>query len=212
MKKALCSLFFMTLIPLAVPALNLWGIEITGIEIHSGLLSISNTVVDSAPAPLVNPVGLSIPFRYGEYFVFRPEVSVFWNPYEWNGQRAIPTEANLFDAVMMMGLVIHPQAGIIYSLFPRLAVSGEAGLAFVNRFPIGFLGDGGDQALDITAWFVAGRFLYPSLSGSLLWQISELFTLSLRYTFLYPIFQLWNPEPWNDQVISGFELGLRFNF
>lgn len=189
----------------------LWGVEIDGLEIGSGLALLSNSVVDSAPDPVVNTLSLSVPFRFQEIFVFRPEAQVHFQNYGFENGRAVPLES-MFDSVMMMALVLSPRVGVEFSLGDNLGVMGDWSLDFVNRIPVFFIGQGGSQALDITGWFISGRFLYTSVSGGMLWKFSEFFTLALRGKYSLPLFNFWTGETWWDQQIWELGLGIRWVF
>lgn len=192
--------------------LTLWGVDINGLEVQSSYYLILNAVEDGAPDPLVNTVGASVPFRFLGNWLFRPEAQVFWLGYKFADGRAVP-ESSLWDHVTILSLLINPTVGYEFPLGPTLAWSAEAGLGFLNRFPIFLNGKtAADMALPVTGWLMAGRLFYPNVGSSLSWQFSPLFAATLRAQLLYPVFNLWGGLPWYDQLTFGGGFGIRFTF
>ena len=211
MKQASFWLLFLVLVPSSW-GLTVWGIDINGLEVQSSYFVVFNSVGDSAPAPFVNTVGASIPFRFLGRFLFRPEAQVFFINYAYRGDRAVP-EDSMFDNVMVLSLLVNPTVGYEFPLTPTLAVAAEAGLGFNTRFPIFLNGKkAADMALPVTGWLMAGRFLYPDLGAGITWQFSPLFAATLRAQAFYPVFNHWNDLPWWDEFTFGLGLGLRFTF
>ncbi len=193
-------------------ALSLWGAEINGLEVGTGILWIRNTVADSAPDPICNTFELSVPFRIQNTWIFRPEAQVFFQTYGYQNGRAIPIES-MFDSVSMMGLLFNPTFGTEWRLSPYLRTYAEGGLGLLFRLPVFLNGTtAGSMAGPITSWFAAGRFLYPNLGGGLGWQFSPLLALMLRAQVYYPLFNLWDQLPWDDELMVGATLGIRFTF
>jgi len=204
-------LLFLVLAPSSW-GLTLWGVDINGLEVQSSYYLILNSVEDSAPDPLVNAVGASIPFRFLGQFMFRPEAQVFLLGYKYANGRAVP-ESSAWDHVVVLSLLINPTIGYEFALGPNFALSAETGLGFFNRFPIFFNGvTAADMALPVTGWLMAGRLFYPNLGTSATWQFSPLFAVTLRAQGFYPIFNHWNNLPWYDELTVGGGLGIRFTF
>lgn len=192
---------------------NLWGVDVSGVEVQSSLWLIQNAVTDGAPSPIVNTIGLSIPLRFLKTWVFRPEVQAFTLGYAYEDGRAVPESDNLFDNVTILGLMINSVGGYEWRLSQTLVWTNEVGLGFLARIPIYFNGStAADMAIPATAWLLAGRLIYPNLGTSLAWQFSPLFTAVVRAQLFYPIFDLWGGLPWYDQLTLGGGIGIRYSF
>jgi hypothetical protein len=211
MKRALFWLLFLVLVPSSW-GLSLWGVDIKGIEVQSSYYSILNAVGDGAPDPFVNTLGVSIPFRFLNHWLFRPEVQMFWLDYKYQDGRAVP-ESSIWDNVTILSILINPTFGYEFPLTPTLAAAAEGGLGFMLRAPIALNGTtAGDMALPVTGWLLAGRFIYPDVGGGITWQFSPLLAATLRLQLFYPIFDLWGGLPWYDELTYGAGLGIRFTF
>jgi len=211
MKRAPFWLMFLVLAP-ASWGLTIWGVDINGLEVQSSYYLILNAVGDSGVDPLVNTLGLSIPFRFLGRFLFRPEAQVFLVNYAYQGGRAVPQDS-MWDNVTVLSLMLNPTVGYEFPLNPVLSVATEAGMGFLIRAPVFLAGKtAGDMALPITGWLMAGRFLYPDLGSSITWQFSPLFAATFRAQAFYPVFNLWDNLPWYDEFTLGVGLGLRFTF
>jgi hypothetical protein len=192
--------------------LTLWGVDINGLEVQSSWWSVQNAVGDGAPNPVVNTLGVSIPFRFLGHWTARPEVQFFTLGYKFQDGRAVPESAE-WDNVTILGVMINPTAGYEFTLSPTLSWAAEGGFGFLARFPIFFNGStASDMALPATGWLLAGRFLYPNVGSSITWQFSPLFAATLRGQLFYPIFNLWNGLPWYDELTYGIGIGIRFTF
>jgi hypothetical protein len=211
MKRAVFWVLFLSLAP-ASWGLTLWGVDINGLEIESSIFTIVNSVGDSAPDPIVNTVGLSVPFRFMGHFLFRPEAQLFFLSYAYQDGRAVP-EDSMFDNVVVMSIMLNPTFGYEFPINPTLSWSAEGGLGFLLRFPVFLNGTtAGDMALPVTGWLLAGRLFYPDVGSGITWQFSPLFALTLRAQLFFPIFNLWNDLPWYDELTYGAGLGVRFTF
>jgi hypothetical protein len=207
--RRILFLLLLILPNLSLGAVEVFGVDIEGLEVHGGGFYILNAVADSAPDPIVNSVGVSIPFRFLSYFTFRPETQFFLQTYGFQQGRSVPLET-MFDSVLFLTWMLNPALGVEFPLTPDFSVGAEVGVNFYNRFPIYFLGTGGSQALEATGWFYSGRFIYPTVGGHIVWQFSELFAVTLRTSLQYPLFNLWTNSPWYDQLALGLNMGLRF--
>ncbi len=206
--------FWLLLLTLASPSwgVTLWGVDINGIELQTSYLSILNVVQDSAPDPLVNAIGASIPFRFSGSWTFRPEAQLFFLGYTFQGGRAVP-QSSEWDNVTILSLMINPTLGYEIPFSPTLSWSNEVGLGFLARFPVLFNGATAiDMALPVTGWLLAGRLLYPNLGTGVTWQFSPLFAVTLRAQAFYPVFNLWEGLPWYDEFTYGLGLGIWFTF
>lgn len=211
MKRALIALLLVLTAP-ASWAYNLWGVDINGLELQSSIWSIRNAVTGTAPDPVVNTLGVSIPFRFLGNWTFRPEAQVFYQGYAFANGRAVPESAE-WDNVTILGVMIHPTGGFEYDLTPTLSWSAEAGLGFLARFPLYLNGSkAGDWALPVTGWLLAGRLFYPSLGTGITWQFSPVFAFTVRGQAFFPIFNLWNNLPLDDEFTYGVGVGVRFTF
>jgi len=211
MKRVAFWVFLLAMAP-ASWGLSIWGIDINGLELESSVFSIVNAVGDSAPDPLVNTIGVSVPFRFMGRYLFRPEIQMFFVSYSYQGGRAVP-EDSMFDNVVVLSLMLNPTFGYEFPLNPTLAWTVEGGLGFLLRSPVFLNGaTAGDMALPVTSWLLAGRLFYPNVGTGITWQFSPLFAITLRAQLFYPIFDLWNNLPWYDELTYGAGLGVRFTF
>lgn len=211
MKRWLCGLLFTGLVSSAW-AVNIWGVDVNGLELQSSVWSIRNAVVGTAPDPVVNTLGASIPFRFLGHWTFRPEAQFFWQNYLMLDGRAVPA-ADMEESVTLLGVMVNPTAGYELTLNPTLAVVGEGGLGFLLRFPLFLNGKGAsDYVLPATSWLLAGRFFYPNLGVGLTWQFSPLFAFTVRGQAFFPVFDLWGGLPFDDEFTYGVGVGIRFTF
>jgi len=204
-------LFLFLLSPLGLFAFEIFGIDVQGLEIGSAILMVNNGVEDSAPSPVVNSLQLSVPTQINDFLYFRPEAFIFWNPYVFQDNRAVPIEAD-FDSTLMLSLGLNLPFGTNWTINPVFELGAETGPSLIYRLPILPLGTGGGGTLETTGWFLAGRFLYWETGGGLVWRFSELFSVALRGQFYLPIYALWDDLPLGDQIIWGLSMGLRFRF
>lgn len=196
---------------LGLYGLELLGIEFNGLEVQGGLGYALNSVEDSAPDPILAIAGLSLPLLFPNSLSFRPEFTFYTNTYAFQNQRAVPIES-MFDSVLLLAVGFFPWLGQEWQLSEVVSAGYEATLGFVFRFPIFFYGTGSSYALDVTSWYLGGRFLYPSASGFVTWKFSELFRLTSRLAVLLPLFNLWTDAAIWDQFQLNFLVGIRWDF
>jgi|GEM_PF-1400948 hypothetical protein len=198
---------------LAMPlqAANLLGVEVPGLELQFGYDFILNSVDDSAPNPVIsNSFGASVPLVVSPNLVFRPEVSAFFQSMQYLIDRPVPVEA-MYDNVSVMVLVASANLGYEFPVLKTLTVVPEVGVAFALRLPVGTAGTGAtEMVLPLTAWYLAGRFLYPEFGLGMLYQFSDRYTLFVRVQGMEPVFNLWSNLLWWDQLVLTVNLGLRF--
>lgn len=213
MKWAGFGLWLLVLVP-GSWGLTVFGVDVNGLELQSSVWSIQNAVGDGAPDPIVNTLGVSIPFRFLGQWTFRPEAQAFYLGYRYleTEGRAVP-EDQAYDNVTILGIMINPTGGYEIPLTPALSWVVEGGVGFLIRVPVYLNGKrAGEMALPATGWLMAGRFLYPDVGTSLTWQFSPLFAATVRAQAFYPVFNLWNGLPWYDQFTYGIGIGVRFTF
>ena len=192
-------------------ALEFLGLDFNGLEIQGGLGYVFNSVQNSAPDPILALAGFSLPLKFPNSLVFRPEFQFSTNTYAFQDGRAIFIES-MFDSVMLLSIGFFPWLGQEFDLTEVLTLGYDATLGFLFRFPIFFYGKGANYAVDVTSWYLAGRFLYPSGSGYLTWKFSELFRLTVRLQLLLPLFNLWTPTALWDQLQTNLLVGVRWDF
>ncbi len=191
--------------------LELFGVEFTGVEVHGGLGYAFNSVENSAPDPILAIAGLSLPLIFPNSLSFRPEFNFYTNHYAFQDGRAVPIES-MFDSVLLLAVGFFPWLGQEWELTEVLSAGYEATLGFVFRFPIFFYGTGAAYALDVTSWYLGGRFLYPSAAGFFTWKFSELFRFTTRLALLLPLFNLWTEAALYDQMQFNLLIGIRWDF
>lgn len=208
MRRPLLWMVFLTLAP-GCWGLNLWGVDVPGIELQSSLWSIQNAVEDAAPDPVVNTLGASISIGLEDRWSLRAEAQVFTLGYAFRGGRAVPESAE-WDNVSVLGIMLNPTAAYEVRFLPTLSGSAEGGMGFLLRAPVFLNGEtAGEMAIPVTRWLMAWRFLYPSGGLGLGWQFSPSLTIHLRTQVFYPVFNLWTGSPWYDQLTWGVGLGIR---
>lgn len=193
-------------------ALELWGVRFDGLDVQGGVTWITNTVADSAPDPVVNSLGIGLPLRLRDGLWFRPEVWAYFQTYAYQNRRPVPVEA-MFDAVLMMALVLNPVVGYSFSPFENISLEAEAGLGFVNRFVLFSWGAEGERTLDQMGWFFSdGRFLAPNLGIGTAWRWSEVFSIVLRQQVYFPVAALWGALEPGDQWMLNTSVAVRVVF
>lgn len=195
----------------SLTAIEVLGIQFNGLEAQGGIGYVFNSVENSAPDPILAIAGLSLPLRFPNSLSFRPEFTFFTNTYAFQDGRAVPIES-MFDSVVLLAIGFFPWLGQEFDLGPALTAGWEAAPGLVFRLPVFFYGSGSSFALDATSWYLAGRFLFPAASGYLTWKFSELFRLTQRLQVLVPVFNLWTPAPFYDQLQLNFLVGIRWDF
>jgi hypothetical protein len=210
--KPVCVGMLLVVLAPASWGLKLWGVEFDGIEVESSWLIVLNSVGDAAPDPVVNTLGLAVPVRLDDHWVIRPEAQAFVIGYSYQNGRAVP-QSSSWDNVSLLSIMINPSGSYEYPLTKDLVVSADAGLGFLLRFPIYLNGAGAaDMVIPVSTWFLAGRFIYPDIGGSVAWKISPKWSAVFRAQFYYPVFNLWGGTPWYDEMTYGVGVGLRYTF
>ena len=210
--KPVCVGLLLALMAPASWGLNLWGVDVDGVEFQSSLLQILDSVNDGAPDPVVNTIGISVPLRIVDRWYARPELQLFFLGYKYAGDRAVP-ESSEWDNVVEMSIMVNPIAGYDFPLTRDLVASAEGGLGILLRFPVFLNGaTAADMALPATSWLLAGRFIYPNVGGALTWKISPKISAVLRGQLYYPLFDLWSGVPLYDEVTYGVGIGIRYTF
>jgi hypothetical protein len=187
------------------------------IEVHVGMLTIGDwTTYDGLSAP-IGLLGASTQLALDSLpdpWVLGFGLDLFGTRYEWDStdHRAFLSEVEGMS-FFTVGMLVSPKFGVRFRIGEAVALGAFAGLDLLIRFPLDpFSKDTtlvGDR-LPALVYFLAGRLLYPEMSGWLTWQAAKDVELALAVRTLWPIYRLWSPEVSNffDQFILAGTLGM----
>ena len=194
--------FFVCLTPLG--ALDWIGAD-------TGLLLLLNSEEDSAPGPLMNTFGASMPFwtRPGPLY-WDGSLLFFHTYYQYEGDRPTPAEREKSNTLLTIGMLVESRFGYSFQLTEKLALGGAAGLALVFRFPLFAIEEGGENRGPAFSYLMT-RFLYPQLEMRLIWDVLETLGLGISFRGLFPFFHIWGggAVPFYDQFIIMGNLEFR---
>ncbi len=208
------SLYILLL--LFVPLIALPGLD--WIEVDAGLMFLINTHEDSAPSPLLNHLGVSIPIS-----VVSSESPLYWDAsflfffplyYQYNetddAPQFSPAEIERADTLWTLGIILETRFGYMFTLSERVRLGGAVGLAAVFRLPIIAIEQGGEHQGEAWSYFLL-RSVYPQLEIACTWDVHDRLGLVFSVRGLFPIFHLWDGEslPFFDQFIIMANLGFR---
>ncbi len=197
-----------------VPALDWLGLD-------AGIFVLVNTDEDSAPSPLLNTLGMSIPFLYYNTPLYWEASLLFFNTqYQYSfetsaadaaGRPAFtPAEIEKANSLWVLGVLLDTRFGYMFELSDRIRLGGAGGLALVFRLPLIAFDDGAQYQPDAFAYFFT-RFLYPEVELAFHWDILDDLGLSFTLRGLFPIFHIWDGEnvSFADQLLIMGNLCVR---
>lgn len=148
-------------------------------------LMILNTsgATSSAPSPVVFSCGIGAKLRRDEKVSFEPRVSFFRNYYLWDGKKAAPAEVENRTATVFSFLIDLPAVYNFEKKGSHYFTAG-GGLALLARYGIlsngvnasdkGGSGSASGDVEEINSYLTAAnRIIYPELTGSWNYKISE---------------------------------------
>ena len=197
-----------------LPVVPSSGLSWLGID--TGLILLINTDQDSAPSPLLNTLGVSIPFLGGDNPLYWEASLLFFNTHYQhsigaNGMdRFTPAEIEKADSLWTLGLILDTRFGYALKLGDTVRIGGAAGLAAVFRLPLIAIEQGGEYQGPAMSYFLT-RFLYPELEIAVHWDILKSMGLAIAVRGLFPLFHIWDGEnlPFFDQMMIMGNLEFR---
>ncbi|MFQ3620950.1 MAG: hypothetical protein SNJ78_08385 [Spirochaetales bacterium] len=176
------------------------------------VLWLGNSDKDSAPSPLIGVVGGGWRFFLSESFAIEPEIGFYGAEYFYREGKAYPAEIEYADAVGVLGVLISPLIYYRYTLRPgSLFLHGALGPTLSFKIPL--VPHGNAPSSEVANYFLSGgRFFYFELRSTLDWSITNALGLTVRLRSVLPTFQLWNGEPFYDQLFLGGGVALRISY
>ncbi len=202
-------LFILVILSVAIPlsAFNT-------MEARFGLLWMGNAEEESAPSPLITTAGAAIPFALPGKFGFQADVDLFGQPYLLSeGGRAVPAEIE-YREVLVLGMMLNPAFTFDLLSQEKISLAAVASPSFILRIPTIAWDEGGDNRGDIAGYlFGSGRFFFPAVGISGIWNHFPRIPLTFRLMTFFPIFHLWDGEglPLYDQLMVQLSFGFLFN-
>lgn len=205
----------LALLLLSLPLAAGNALSLSTVDVRSGILWLGSSgdgqVV--APSPVLNVWGVSLPLSISSSFVLVPEIDFFGTQYQLYGSRAIPTEIEYRSSVWLLDVLVDPAVRYQIRLSKSLTWGLELSPAFIFHIPTVSWDLSSQQIGQITGYFYSrGRFFYPEVGTSLLYQLLPNIGLEFRVRSFFPIFHLWDGEglPFFDQLMIDGSIGLRF--
>ncbi len=215
MRSGKFAIFFILLL-LVLPLSAIRALD--WIEVDAGLMILINTYEDSAPSPLLNHLGVSIPIP-----LISAESPLYWDAsllfffplyYQHNeagdAPKFSPAEIEKADTLWTLGIILETRFGYMFTLSERVRLGGAAGLAAVFRLPIVAIEGGSAHQGEAWSYFLA-RSVYPQVEIACVWDVLDKLGLVFSVRGLFPIFHLWDGEnlPFFDQFFLMANLGFR---
>lgn len=220
-------------------SVSLYAIEIEGVQVNGGMIWIGNAQIDSAvpvaPSPLTTTAGVSLPIRFGTFFVLSPRISYYGVPYGVDAGRVVPVEIEYADWAYVMGFLIAPRAVFDLQVARTLNIGAYASPTLALRVPARAWGTV-DRSTIASYHYGGGRFFYPETGFYIDWNV-PLRSRSLEaetinegdfeeeesaparsihfvadFSAYFPLFHAWDGEglPFWDQMMVTAMIGLRF--
>jgi len=176
------------------------------LSVDGNLVFIGNADTDSAASPLIPGCGISFPFFLTQHLYIKAALAFTGTNYLYNGVSPVPAEEEHREYLVLM-----PEADCFFGfklpITGSLEWGGNAGLAFILRFPISLFESETTVYNAVAGWFYANmRFLYPGTELFLKWNIDKNFGLIFSCKSLFPIFHLWDNAGspfWDQLILSG---------
>lgn len=189
------------------------------IDGHAGLLwrgtyAGAGDLIETAPSPLLNTIGVSVPFRLGGYFLFAPELRFtgIWYGLTSDGSRSVPVEVEYADSVWVLHVAVEPALWFDLPLTETLSAGAYVGPVFLLSIPTVTWGSGATQLDQIIGYlYRSGRFFLMETGLTFTWATYENLRLHARLETHLPVFHIWDGEslPFYDQLTVAFTVGLR---
>ncbi len=194
------------------------ALTVKAIEARAGLLWLGNSSREGAPSPLLDTIGVAVPFAITPALSFAPELDITGTQYQLqvysDPTRAVPTEIEFANSVWYLGLLLDLPLRYSFPLSKQTAIGVGVSPAFMLRIPTVSWGTGGADAGVMSGYFYSKlRFFYPSAQVFFDWQVLSGLALEFRLRGFFPIFHLWDGEglPFWDQMMIDGNIGFRFS-
>jgi hypothetical protein len=204
------------LLVVLVPARSLQALD--WIEVDAGMIFLVNTDEDSAPSPILNTLGVSIPiplFDDEDPFYWEASLLFFSLFYQHSlsqdgGDLYRPAELEKADTLWTLGVIIDTRLGYAFTLSEKVRLGGAVGLAGVLRLPLIAIEQGGQYQGAAWSYFLT-RSVYPELEISCFWRAFPGLGFSFAVRSLFPLFHIWDGEGTSffDQMIIMGNIGFR---
>jgi hypothetical protein len=178
------------------------------LEVEGAMVWIGNADPDSAPSPLLPALGMNFPIIARRRWGLDTGFLVTGAYYEYAGGRAIPTELEQRDFVTPL-ILGDARAGLHLPIGERVRIDLTGGLLLVLRVPIPLFPDASADFGSALGYLLA-RAVYPETELSVRFPILPAFDLNLAVRAGWPLFHLWDGEPYAfwDQLIVTAVLGV----
>ena len=182
------------------------------VGIHAGVIFIGNADTDSAPSPTTQMAGITVPI-YDSLTKVQVKAGVFSTLHQVVGGVPLPVEIEVPGQtwVQTLDTYLNLRIGVSIPLSETFKAGIFAGPTLIIRFPIATsAGSEDDGSVTFQYFLDNGRFFYPDVGIYADLDISELWTVSLSLSGLYPIYRLWDSTVdesswpfWHELIITG---------
>lgn len=207
------SLFGIRISELYASAMQTW--------IYNGFTKTSDgtPVQGSDVSPIRMSFGAGFELRLTDALSFEPEVWILTQEYIALDQydAVVPTQIETGSQVgdIANTLTLAFSIPAVYTLSPAWAGSwsfdGRAGIALIYRIPVGAVD--GSSVGPVSVYWVAGRFIYPTLGLSADYRISERLEAGVGLTWYVPFYNIWSRQeemPFLHETMLRYGLRVRW--
>jgi hypothetical protein len=193
------------------------ALTVDELDVNFGFIYIGTADPSALGPSIVTPLyGVSLPIQLVGPFFVEPVIEFYSTYYMWTGTAVAPAAmetGNVNNAFFAIGSLISLQAGVRWPVSRVITLGGALGVDFLLRFPAEFLMADPNTTSDTSsplAWFYqSGRFVYPEVRLFMKWQATEAVGLVVNLRAWYPLYQLWDgqPFPFPDQFMFAGGIG-----
>lgn len=210
MKKVLAFFLLFSLPLVVVPCLDFGSLRF-----DAGILFIGNAESDSAPSPVVNTIGFTVPLNQPGRIRFQAGVQLFYTLYQMVDGKPLPVEIEVPGEtwVSVLGAIFEPKVGVGTTVAETIDISVFVSPTVIMRFPL-FTSVGSENDGDLLFQYFLNevRYFYPGAELSVAWKISPFWSVSVSAKVFYPIYHEWieSARPFWDELFVTGSLGFMF--
>jgi hypothetical protein len=166
--------------------------SLEGIKIQGGLTATFHGSENSAPMVIKPGGGVALPIKLGGILMIEPALYISTLDVEPQGDLIVPIEVEQSDYLLLQFFVM-THMGVAFDVMKIHQFTVMGSLAVVPSLPVV---SENSVALDpvFNYYYSSLRFLFPGWKLGYAWKFSENKSLTIDFTGLFPISNIWTGE------------------
>lgn len=208
-----CRCLAVVAIWLCCPLISLEAQSVGTLGLQAGVVFVGNAHEDSAPSPVTQIIGISVPAYDAGLLNISAAIGVFSTLHQLDGGIPRPVEIEVPGQswVQILDAFFDLQIGMAFSPIESLKLGVFLGPGVLFRFPVATSEGAEADGEEMMRFFLSDwRFLYPEAGAFVHFPLSEIWSAAVSLKGMYPAYRLlgaatdsYESEFWHDLIVSA---------